>query len=78
MQSVCYGCFTGKVHRDDRWVKEVKRSEARGRAKQDEPMATGTKTFMVAALMAIAAIFGSFGASNADPLFTAPQIEQVD
>ena len=41
-------------------------------------MATGTKTFMVAALMAIAAIFGSFGASNADPLYIASQIEQAD
>lgn len=41
-------------------------------------MAIGTKTFVVAALMAIAAIFGSNGASNADPLHTALHMEHVD
>ncbi|MEP4637205.1 MAG: hypothetical protein ABJZ83_02475 [Yoonia sp.] len=35
-------------------------------------MAFGTKTFMVAAFMAVAAFFGSIGASNADTLHSAP------
>ena len=74
----CYGFIARKVHRDDTWVNEVKRPEARGRAEQDHPMAIGTKTFVVAALMAIAAIFGSNGASNADPLHTALHMEHVD
>lgn len=40
-------------------------------------MALGTKTFLVAALMAIAAFFGSIGATNADPLHDAPLTEHI-
>ena len=38
-------------------------------------MASGTKTFVVAALMAIVALCGSFGASNAQPSVS---LETVD
>jgi hypothetical protein len=41
-------------------------------------MAIGTKTFMVAAFMAIVAIFGSIGSSNADTLHDAPIILPTD
>jgi len=41
-------------------------------------MALGTKTFMVAALMAIAAIFGSMGATNADALHDVSYTETFD
>lgn len=35
-------------------------------------MALGTKTFVVAAFMAVAAFFGSIGTSNADTLHISP------
>lgn len=41
-------------------------------------MALGTKTFMVAALMAIAALFGSIGTSNAGTLHYTPPTEHFD
>lgn len=57
---------------------EVEWPGTQGRAEQDHPMALGTKTFMVAALMAIAAFFGSIGATNAETLHVAPLVEQHD
>ena len=41
-------------------------------------MALGTKTFLVAALMAIAALFGSIGTSNADTLHESSSLEHFD
>ncbi len=40
-------------------------------------MAIGKKTFLVATFMAITALFGSIGASNADTLHKAPATENI-
>jgi hypothetical protein len=58
-------------------VDEIERSGT-SRAEQDNPMANGTKTFVVAAFMAIVAIFGSIGTSNADTLHKTPTILHTD
>jgi hypothetical protein len=62
----------------DRWVDAAEWPGTFGRAEQDNPMATGTKTFLVAACMAIAAIFGSIGTSSADPLFDTSVADHLD
>lgn len=41
-------------------------------------MALGTKTFLVAALMAVVALFGSIGATNAETLHDIPQTVYAD
>ena len=40
-------------------------------------MSTGTKTFLVAALMAIVAISGSLGASNARAASYTPELDHI-
>jgi hypothetical protein len=59
-------------------VDEIERSGTDGSTEQDNPMAFGTKTFMVAAFMAIAALFGSIGASNADTLHPTDLPRHID
>lgn len=52
-------------HRGQNHADEGECPGADGRKEQVYPMSLGTKTFLVAALMAIVALSGSLGASNA-------------
>ncbi|MFT4702204.1 MAG: hypothetical protein ACI9ND_002044 [Yoonia sp.] len=65
-------------HRMDRRVDAAEWPGTCSRAEQDHPMATGTKTFLVMAFMAIAAFCGSIGMSSATPIFDTSIADHVD